>query len=122
MSHDAARLKGRQGGCVCAGFLAFFQEGYVVTDGLNDTKRDDTVQAGFGSAAQLVALTNPLFRKCLDDHAAKDARIERLEEALRSIVKHQEIAGGNLSELSATRRIALDALEGRSPGRSVTPS
>jgi hypothetical protein len=76
--------------------------------GCKDTKRDDMT---------FNVMTDPLFRKCLEDHAAKDARIERLKEALRSIVKHQEIAGGNLSELSATSRIALNALDESPPSK-----
>lgn len=37
-------------------------------------------------------------------------RIKKLETALRDIIAHQEAIGGGLAVLSATRRIALEAL------------
>lgn len=51
-----------------------------------------------------------IYRKELT--AAND-EIKRLREALEDIKKHQEIASGTLSSLSATYLIASKALEGR---------
>jgi len=44
----------------------------------------------------------------------KDDEIKRLREALEDIKKHQEIASGTLSSLSATYLIASKALEVKS--------
>lgn len=61
---------------------------------------------------------------CVGDHVAESIAVEaartlkgvqaenqRLRKALQSIVKHQELVSGNMSNMSATRVIALKALE-----------
>ena len=40
------------------------------------------------------------------------AEVDRLRVALEAIVMHQEAIGGGIAVLSATRRIAQEALEG----------
>ena len=39
------------------------------------------------------------------------AEIERLRAALQAIVKHQDTIGGGMASMSATRRIAAEALK-----------
>ena len=39
-----------------------------------------------------------------------EARVDRLEKALKHIIKHQDIVGGTMAELSTTRKIAKEAL------------
>lgn len=49
-------------------------------------------------------------RKHHEQLAERDAEIERLRAALQAIIAHQDLVGGSMAAMSATRRIAAEAL------------
>lgn len=75
------------------------------------TKED--FKRAFDSAQPIAGDTSKLL-DCIEtiikERDIANKRIRKLEKALKDIHYHQTMVGGNLSELSVTRKIAAEAL------------